>query len=39
MGVLAGPVAPSGLQRTGDYVADSVLPIFDAGQADLIDAD
>jgi glyoxylase-like metal-dependent hydrolase (beta-lactamase superfamily II) len=29
----------AGLQRTGDYVADSVLPIFDAGQADLIDTD
>jgi glyoxylase-like metal-dependent hydrolase (beta-lactamase superfamily II) len=29
----------AGLQRTGDYVADSVLPIFDAGQADLIETD
>ena len=29
----------TGLPRTGDYIADSVLPIFDAGQADLIDPD
>ena len=29
----------AGLQRTGDYVADSVLPVFDAGQAELIDTD
>jgi glyoxylase-like metal-dependent hydrolase (beta-lactamase superfamily II) len=27
------------LPRTGDYIADSVLPIFAAGQADLIDPD
>jgi glyoxylase-like metal-dependent hydrolase (beta-lactamase superfamily II) len=27
------------LPRTGDYIADSVQPIFDAGQADLIDPD
>jgi hypothetical protein len=24
------------LQRTGDYIKDSVLPIFAAGQAELI---
>jgi len=30
----AGPAA---LARTGDYITDSVLPIFAAGQADLID--
>ncbi len=29
----AGPAA---LARTGDYITDSVLPVFDAGQADLI---
>ena len=29
----AGPAA---LARTGDYITDSVLPIFKAGQADLI---
>lgn len=27
------------LQRTGDYVADSVLPIVDAGRADLVATD
>lgn len=27
------------LSRTGDYVRDSVLPIFEAGQAELIDED
>jgi glyoxylase-like metal-dependent hydrolase (beta-lactamase superfamily II) len=27
------------LERTGDYIADSVLPIFAAGQAELIDDD
>jgi glyoxylase-like metal-dependent hydrolase (beta-lactamase superfamily II) len=29
----AGPPA---LARTGDYITDSVLPVFDSGQADLI---
>jgi glyoxylase-like metal-dependent hydrolase (beta-lactamase superfamily II) len=29
----AGPPA---LLRTGDYITDSVLPVFDSGQADLI---
>jgi glyoxylase-like metal-dependent hydrolase (beta-lactamase superfamily II) len=29
----AGPAA---LARTGDYITDSVLPVFDSGQADLI---
>ena len=29
----AGPAA---LARTGDYITDSVLPVFDTGQADLI---
>jgi glyoxylase-like metal-dependent hydrolase (beta-lactamase superfamily II) len=28
-----------GLARTGDYFADSVLPIFEAGQAELVDGD
>jgi hypothetical protein len=26
---------PSGLVRTGDFITDSVLPIFDSGQAEL----
>jgi len=26
------------LQRTGDYVEDSIKPVFDAGLADIIDA-
>jgi glyoxylase-like metal-dependent hydrolase (beta-lactamase superfamily II) len=29
----------AGLPRTGDYVADSILPVFAAGQAELIDED
>jgi len=28
-----------GLVRTGDYVGDSVLPLFEAGLADLVDMD
>ena len=32
----AGRIA---LQRTGDYVADSVIPIFEAGLADIVDVD
>jgi glyoxylase-like metal-dependent hydrolase (beta-lactamase superfamily II) len=27
---------PAGLERTGDYIADSVLPVFTTGQAELI---
>jgi glyoxylase-like metal-dependent hydrolase (beta-lactamase superfamily II) len=29
-------VAPNGVARTGDYIEDSVLPIFASGQAELI---
>jgi glyoxylase-like metal-dependent hydrolase (beta-lactamase superfamily II) len=29
----------AGLERTGNYITDSVQPVFDAGQADLIDTD
>jgi glyoxylase-like metal-dependent hydrolase (beta-lactamase superfamily II) len=32
----AGPAA---LARTGDYITDSVLPVFESGQADLIGDD
>ena len=32
-----GQSAAHGLARTGDYFADSVLPIFEAGQAVLVD--
>jgi glyoxylase-like metal-dependent hydrolase (beta-lactamase superfamily II) len=32
-----GDSSPNGLVRTGDYIIDSVLPIFSAGQAELID--
>ncbi len=31
--------ARDGLPRTGDYVADSVLPVVTAGQAEMIDED
>ncbi|MGH6738761.1 MAG: MBL fold metallo-hydrolase, partial [Bradyrhizobium sp.] len=29
-------VGPGGVARSGDYITDSVLPVIDAGQADLI---
>ena len=35
MGLLARG-RPAALARTGDYITDSVLPIFKTGQADLI---
>lgn len=31
--------APNGVVRTGDYIADSVLPVFASGQAELVDDD
>src|SRR5690606_25747224 len=37
MGGLPSDAGRIALQRTGDYVVDSVTPIFEAGQADLID--
>ncbi len=34
-----GPDAGRYLERTGDYIADSILPLRDAGVLDLVDAD
>ena len=34
-----GASRAGGLARTGDYVADSVLPVVEAGQADLVETD
>ena len=31
--------AETGLPRTGDYFTDSVLPVMEAGRADLVDSD
>ncbi|MBH9664694.1 MBL fold metallo-hydrolase [Burkholderia multivorans] len=31
-------LARSPLERTGDYIGDSVLPLFDAGLADMVDS-
>lgn len=39
VGFWTGPAGGALLPRTGDYIADSVLPIFEAGLADVVEMD
>ena len=39
VGFWTGPAGGALLPRTGDYIADSVLPIFAAGLADVVEMD
>lgn len=39
VGFWTGPAGAALLPRTGDYITDSVLPIFEAGLADVVEMD